>query len=406
MTKQNALDSEKNSSESRLVPRMLHSTGAQITMGIGAAMLLWFCCRIALPKKNSSPPTQNIAPVEDETFKKQTSAATVAFKKTQVASNAAPGKSPDEMVWIPGGMFSIGCLDPRGIPHGGDKPMADARPIHSVTVDSFWIDATEVTNQQFSRFVEATKYVTVAEIPPRPEDFPGAPLENLVAGSIVFTPPDRPVPLSNHLQWWAYVPGANWRHPLGPESTINDKLDYPVVHIAFKDAAAYADWAGKRLPTEAEWEFASRGGLTGNIYPWGDEFRPNGKWMANTWQGKFPAQNTAEDGFVGIAPVRQYSPNAYGLFDVSGNVWEWCADWYRPDTYQKQRNDEMPSVNPSGPDTSFDPQEPGIAKRIQRGGSFLCTEQYCSRYILGTRGKGEVSSGCNHVGFRCVQDAQ
>jgi formylglycine-generating enzyme required for sulfatase activity len=385
---------------------MLHSTGAQITMGIGAAMLLWFCCRIALPKKNSSPPTQNIAPVEDETFKKQTSAATVAFKKTQVASNAAPGKSPDEMVWIPGGMFSIGCLDPRGIPHGGDKPMADARPIHSVTVDSFWIDATEVTNQQFSRFVEATKYVTVAEIPPRPEDFPGAPLENLVAGSIVFTPPDRPVPLSNHLQWWAYVPGANWRHPLGPESTINDKLDYPVVHIAFKDAAAYADWAGKRLPTEAEWEFASRGGLTGNIYPWGDEFRPNGKWMANTWQGKFPAQNTAEDGFVGIAPVRQYSPNAYGLFDVSGNVWEWCADWYRPDTYQKQRNDEMPSVNPSGPDTSFDPQEPGIAKRIQRGGSFLCTEQYCSRYILGTRGKGEVSSGCNHVGFRCVQDAQ
>lgn len=404
MTKQNTLDSEKESSGSRLVPRMLHSTGAQITMGIGAAMLLWFCCRIALPKKNSSPPTQNIAPVEDETPKKQ--AATVAFKKTQVASNAAPGKSPDEMVWIPGGMFSIGCLDPRGIPHGGDKPMTDARPIHSVTVDSFWIDATEVTNQQFSRFVEATKYVTVAEIPPRPEDFPGAPLENLVAGSIVFTPPDRSVSLSNHLQWWAYVPGANWRHPLGPESTINDKSDYPVVHIAFEDAVAYADWAGKRLPTEAEWEFASRGGLTGNIYPWGDEFRPNGKWMANTWQGKFPAQNTAEDGFVGIAPVRQYSPNAYGLFDVSGNVWEWCADWYRPDTYQKQRNDELPSVNPSGPDTSFDPQEPGIAKRIQRGGSFLCTEQYCSRYILGTRGKGEVSSGCNHVGFRCVQDAR
>ena len=406
MTKQNTLDSEKKSSGSRLVPRMLHSTGAQITMGIGAAMLLWFCCRIALPKKNSSPPTQNIAPVEDETPKKQTSAATVAFKKTQIASNAAPGKSPDEMVWIPGGMFSIGCLDPRGIPHGGDKPMTDARPIHSVTVDSFWIDATEVTNQQYSRFVEATKYVTVAEIPPRPEDFPGAPLENLVAGSIVFTPPDQPVPLSNHLQWWAYVPGANWRHPLGPESTINDKLDYPVVHIAFEDAVAYADWAGKRLPTEAEWEFASRGGLTGNTYPWGDEFRPNGKWMANIWQGKFPVQNTAEDGFVGIAPVRQYSPNAYGLFDVSGNVWEWCADWYRPDTYQKQRNDELPSVNPSGPDTSFDPQEPGIAKRIQRGGSFLCTEQYCSRYILGTRGKGEVSSGCNHVGFRCVQDAR
>ena len=400
MIKQDTQEPRKNSTG----PKILHSTGAQITMGIVAAMLLWFCCRIALPKKNSSPPGKNIATVKDKT--PQTQVSTVAFKKTQVASNAAPGKSPDEMVWIPGGTFSIGCLDPRGIPHGGDKPMTDARPIHSVTVDGFWIDATEVTNQQFSKFVEATKYVTVAEIPPRPEDFPGAPPENLVAGSIVFTPPDRPVPLSNHLQWWAYVPGANWRHPLGPESTITDKLDYPVVHIAFEDAVAYADWAGKRLPTEAEWEFASRGGLTGNMYPWGEELCPNGKWMANTWQGQFPVQNTAEDGFAGIAPVRQYSPNAYGLFDVSGNVWEWCADWYRPDTYQKQRNNELPSVNPSGPDTSFDPQEPGIEKRIQRGGSFLCTEQYCSRYILGTRGKGEVSSGCNHVGFRCVQDNQ
>ena len=404
MTKQTPLNSKQSPSGKKIGSRILHSTGAQLTMGISAAMLLWFCCRIALPKKNNLQPKQSALPVADEVSKTRTS--TVAFKKTKVASNAAPGKSPDEMVWIPGGTFSIGCLDPRGIPHGGDKPMTDARPIHSVSVDGFWIDTTEVTNQQFSKFVEATKYVTVAEIPPRPEDFPGAPAENLVAGSIVFTPPDRPVPLSNHLQWWAYVPGANWRHPLGPESTIDEKMDYPVVQIAFEDAVAYAKWAGKRLPTEAEWEFASRGGLTGNVYPWGDEFCPNGKWMANTWQGQFPSQNTAEDGFSGIAPVRQYPPNAYGLFDVSGNVWEWCADWYRPDTYQKQKNDELPSVNPSGPDTSFDPQEPGILKRIQRGGSFLCTEQYCSRYILGTRGKGEVSSGCNHVGFRCVQNTR
>ena len=193
------------------------------------------------------------------------------------------------MAWIPGGTFSMGCQDPRGIPYGGDKPMTDARPIHSVTVDGFWIDTTEVTNKQFNDFVEATEYITIAEIPPRPEDFPGAPPENLVAGSIVFTPPDRPVPLSNHLQWWAYVPGANWRHPLGPESTIEGKEDLPVVHVAFEDAVAYAKWAGKRLPTEAEWEFASRGGMTGNIYPWGNEFRPNGKWMANTWQGQFPS---------------------------------------------------------------------------------------------------------------------
>jgi formylglycine-generating enzyme required for sulfatase activity len=176
------------------------------------------------------------------------------------------------------------------------------------------------------------------------------------------------------------------------------------VHIAFPDAQAYADWAGKRLPTEAEWEFAARGGQAGLVYPWGNQFRPEGRWMANTWQGRFPSENTAADGFTGIAPVRQFPPNDYGLYDMSGNVWEWCADWYRPDTYQRQQLGELPTENPTGPDTSFDPQEPGIPKRVQRGGSFLCTDQYCSRYIVGTRGKGDVTSGCNHIGFRCVQD--
>jgi len=284
--------------------------------------------------------------------------------------------------------------------------MADSRPIHSVTVKGFWIDATEVTNRQFAAFVEETGYVTVAEKPPRPEDFPGAPPENLVAGSIVFTPPPTPVPLGNHLQWWRYVPGANWRHPLGPESSIEGQEDFPVVHVAFEDAEAYAAWAGKRIPTEAEWEFAARGGLAGNLYPWGNEFQPEGRWMANTWQGQFPVENTVEDGFAGIAPVGQFPTNGYGLYDVSGNVWEWCADWYRPDTYAEQVAGRLQTDDPRGPSASFDPQEPGIPKRVQRGGSFLCTEQYCSRYILGTRGKGEVSSGCNHVGFRCVRDAE
>ena len=178
-----------------------------------------------------------------------------------------------------------------------------------------------------------------------------------------------------------------------------------MVHVAFVDAEAYATWAGKRLPTEAEWEFAARGGQAGNTYPWGDAFRPAGRWMANTWQGRFPAENTADDGFPGLAPVGQFPANDYGLYDMSGNVWEWCADWYRPDTYQRQKAGDLPRLNPIGPDTSFDPQEPGVAKRVQRGGSFLCTDQYCSRYIVGTRGKAEISSGCNHIGFRCVKDA-
>jgi len=304
------------------------------------------------------------------------------------------------MVWIPGGEFSMGCSDPRKIPYGGRDPMPDSRPIHRVGVDGFWMDATEVTNAQFAEFIAATGYVTIAERVPRAEDFPGAPPENLVAGSIVFTPPEGPVPLDTHYRWWQYVPAADWRHPLGPGSSIDGHGQDPVVHVAYEDAVAYAAWAGKRLPTEAEWEFAARGGRTGAPYPWGDEFRPQDRWMANTWQGRFPAEDTGEDGFVGIAPVGSYPPNDYGLHDMSGNVWEWCSDWYRPDSYAAAAGVQ---VNPQGPPESFDPQEPGQAKRVLRGGSFLCTEQYCSRYIVGTRGKGEVSSGSNHLGFRCVR---
>jgi sulfatase modifying factor 1 len=329
------------------------------------------------------------------------------FEPTRVTTAEPPGPAPPGMAWIPGGEFSMGCADPRRLPFGGSDPMVDARPIHRVRVAGFWIDIHEVTNAQFAAFVKATGYRTVAERPPRPEDFPGAPPENLVAGSIVFAPPTQPVPLRDgtggaHLRWWSYVPGASWRHPGGPDSSIEGRDDDPVVHVAYEDAEAYATWAGKRLPTEAEWEFAARGGLAGATYPWGDEFQPDGRWMANTWQGRFPLENTEADGFAGIAPVGKYPANGYGLHDMSGNVWEWCSDWYRPDTYARDARAGLAS-DPAGPADSFDPQEPGQAKRVQRGGSFLCSDQYCSRYIVGTRGKGEIASSTNHIGFRCVK---
>jgi formylglycine-generating enzyme len=226
-----------------------------------------------------------------------------------------------------------------------------------------------------------------------------------VAGSTVFTPPDHAVELNDHYQWWAYVHGANWQHPIGPQSNIKDREKYPVVQIAYADAVAYATWAGKRLPTEAEWEFAARGGLSGKPYAWGDDFNPGGKWMANTYQGDFPVKENTEDGYPSLAPVAQYPANGYGLFDVAGNVWEWCSDWYRADYYFDLTAKGGIARNPQGPESSYDASEPNDKKRVHRGGSFLCTEQYCARYLIGTRGKGEVSTGSNHVGFRCIKPA-
>jgi formylglycine-generating enzyme len=327
------------------------------------------------------------------------------FLPTVANRSLTPGNAPEGMVWIPGGEFSMGAQDPRGVPEGGMQSMADARPIHRVYVDGFWMDRTDVTNAEFARFVKATGYVTVAERKPRAEDYPDAPPENLVAGSIVFTAPDHPVSLDNHYQWWRYVPGANWRHPFGPGSNIKDKENCPVVHIAYEDAEAYAKWAGKRLPTEAEWEFAARGGLAGNLYAWGNDFHPNGRWMANTHQGHFPLDDQGTDGFAGIAPVAQFPANAYGLYDMAGNVWQWTSDWYRPDYYEQLAAKGGVARNPQGPDSPYDPSEPTERKRVHRGGSFLCTSQYCSRYLVGGRGKGEVSSGSNHLGFRCVRPA-
>jgi formylglycine-generating enzyme required for sulfatase activity len=220
---------------------------------------------------------------------------------------------------------------------------------------------------------------------------------------VIFSPPKHPVPLTDPYQWWADINGANWRHPLGPDSSIAGREQFPVVHIAYADALAYANWAGKRLPTEAEWEFAARGGMTGRLFPWGDDFKTGGRWMANIHQGHFPDHDTGEDAFAGIAPVAQFPANSYGLHDVAGNVWEWVSDWYRPDYYTQLAMAGAVARNPQGPAASLDPDEPGVKKRVHRGGSFLCTDQYCSRYMVGTRGKGDVGTGTNHLGFRCVK---
>ena len=310
------------------------------------------------------------------------------------------------MVWIPGGEFSMGASDPPDMDDVGMKATTDARPIHRVIVDGFFMDKTDVTNAEFAAFVKATNYVTVAERKPRAEDFPGAPPENLIAGSVVFSPPDHPVPLNDQFQWWSYVHGANWRHPLGPTSSIKGKENYPVVQVAYEDVLAYAKWARKQIPTEAQWEFAARGGLSGKPFVWGDQFRPNGKWMANTHQGHFPNRDTGDDGFTGLAPVATYPPNGYGLYDMAGNVWQWTSDWYRPDYYQQLAAAGGIARNPQGPQSSLDPAEPTQPKKAHRGGSFLCTDQYCSRYIVGTRGKGEVSTGTNHLGFRLVSSIE
>lgn len=322
------------------------------------------------------------------------------------AGAAGADSAPPGMVWIPGGEFSMGSEIASESLCSLPGTVGDAQPIVRVAVDPFWMDATEVTNEQFAAFVQATGYVTIAERTPTQAEFPTAPPENLVAGSTVFTTSVHAIPLEDHYAWWRYEHGASWRHPEGPSSDIAGREKFPVVQVAYDDAAAYAAWAGKRLPTEAEWEFAARGGLQGKLYAWGDELRPGGTWMANIWQGSFPVKDEGADGFAGLAPVGQFPANGYGLFDVAGNAWEWCSDWYRPDTYARMKAAGGVIRNPTGPASAFDPAEPTEKKRVHRGGSFLCTDQYCTRYLVGTRGKGEVSTASNHVGFRCVKAAK
>lgn len=294
-----------------------------------------------------------------------------------------------KMVLVAGGTFNMGSSN-----------FVDAVPVHEVIVNSFYIDEHEVTNAQFEKFVQATGYLTVAERPLDPKEFPNVDPTMLVPGSAVFVGSSTATDLRNELQWWDYVAGANWREPKGPGSSIKNKLDHPVTQLAYQDAEAYAKWAGKRLPTEAEWEYAAKAGKhTNETYYWGNEKKEDGKWLANIYQGEFPAKNSKEDGFEATAPVKSFPSNGYGLYDMEGNVWEWCADFYRPDYYASSEK-----KNPQGPKDSYDPQEPGLVKRVQRGGSFLCNDQYCERYKAGARGKGEINSPTNNVGFRCVKD--
>lgn len=309
------------------------------------------------------------------------------------------------MVLIKGGRFWMGGDSIWGRP--------DEFPKHRIEVSSFYIDVHEVTNRQFKAFVDATGYVTTAEKKPDWEELkkqvpPGTPKpadDLLVAASLVFTPPNHPVSLDNPYVWWKWVAGADWKHPEGPDSSLEGKDDFPVVQVSWEDAAAYCRWAGKRLPTEAEWEFAARGGQSTAIYPWGSELINKGKKKANAWDGNFPNKNTALDGYVGAAPACQFAPNPYGLYDMAGNVWEWVSDWYTAGYYADCATKGM-VVNPQGPEEPFDPDEPFARKKVTRGGSFLCNDQYCSGFRIGARMKTSWDTGLNHTGFRCVVSAK
>lgn len=320
--------------------------------------------------------------------------------------------SPPGMVWIPGGEFTMGTDDPNSFPN--------ERPAHRVRVDGFWMDETVVTNAQFAEFVKATGYKTIAERPidweemkkQLPPGTPKLPDDELQPGSLVFTPPDHPVDLHNMANWWTWTDGACWKHPDGPGSTIEGKENYPVMHISWDDAAAYAKWAGKRLPTEAEWEFAARGGLENKRYPWGDQFQPEtGKFLCNTFTGAFPHHNTAEDGFALVAPVKSFPPNAYGLYEMVGNVWNWTADLYHSEAHSQSAElaKQSPSgccINPTGPASSYNPVRdvPATPERVLKGGSFLCHPSYCESYRPSARRGMPPDTGTQHVGFRCVKD--
>lgn len=309
------------------------------------------------------------------------------------------------MIYIPGGTFTMGSTDSLARP--------DEQPTHEVTLHGFWIDQTEVTNAQFRAFVDATGYLTIAERPvdweelkkQAPEGTPKPADELLVPGSLVFVPPSvSPGARLENLSWWQWTPGANWKHPEGPGSSIDGRDNHPVVHVAWPDAVAYATWAGKRLPTEAEWEYAARGGLTGATNAWGSE--PIDPTRANTWQGLFPIMNAREDGFDRTAPVGSFPPNGYGLVDMSGNVWEWCADLYDAGHYADRVRAEAINTNPRGPAAARDPRNPLSAdSRVQRGGSFLCNDSYCASYRPAARMGCASDTGMSHVGFRCVKDA-
>ncbi len=319
------------------------------------------------------------------------------------SANSSSEEKPEGMVWIPGGEFIMGSDELDTYEH--------ERPAHRVKIKGFWMDETEVTNEQFKIFTEATNYITTAERKPvweelrkqLPPDTPKPPDSVLMPGSLVFHAPAQPVMSNDYTLWWEWKKGVDWKHPEGPQSNLDGKWNHPVVHVSYEDALAYATWAGKRLPTEAEWEFASRGGKEQQRYSWGNDVNPQGKFMANTFQGSFPANNLKEDGFEGSAPVKTFPSNEYGLYDMIGNVWEWTSDWYDANYFQTLARNAV-TENPKGPEKSFDPNEPYAQKRVTKGGSFLCANNYCLNYRPSARQGTAFDSGLSHIGFRCVTD--
>ncbi|MBV8722529.1 MAG: formylglycine-generating enzyme family protein [Candidatus Eremiobacteraeota bacterium] len=301
------------------------------------------------------------------------------------------GATVDDMVRIEGGTFRL----------GSDRFYPEEAPVREVAVDGFWIDARAVTNADFSKFVRTTGYVTIAERPLNPADYPGAPPANLVPGALVFHMTAGPVDLRDYTQWWSWTPGACWKHPEGPGSSVDSRPDHPVVHVAYEDVESYARWAGKRLPTEAEWEFAARGGLDGKDFVWGDEMEPGGKPAANTWQGEFPYKSTARHG-PRTMPVGSFAPNGFGLYDVAGNVWEWTSDWFVSEASVVA----SPCCAGDARERSYDPCQPNIRipRKVLRGGSFLCSPSYCLRFRPAARSPQMIDTGMSHVGFRCVRD--
>ena len=312
--------------------------------------------------------------------------------------------SSNGMVWIPAGEFNMGA--------DNEQASADEYPKHRVAVAGFWMDETEVTNSQFAEFIKATGYVTTAEQKPDWEEMkkslpPGVekPADVLlVAAGLVFTPPNYAVPLNNAAQWWSWIPGADWMHPQGPASSVSGKENEPVVQVSWFDAIAYCKWAGKRLPTEAEWEWAARGGRQNEIYPWGNENVDKGKIKANSWQGNFPNENLQLDKFQRRAPVKSFVINDFGLYDMAGNVWEWCYDWYHANYYETLSAAGKLTDNPTGPSAGYDQQQPYTEQRVMRGGSFLCNDSYCSGYRVARRMKSSPDTGLEHTGFRCVKN--
>lgn len=381
-------------------------------------LLLFWCTIIACKPENVSERTNNIEEISSMCYTPGTGSNRLdanALKGVAVIkADKEMSTSTAGMIKIKGGEFSMGGNTQSSVTNlPGTQPREDEFPNHKVTVNSFWMDETEVTNAQFAKFVDATGYVTTAEKDILLEDImaqlpPGSPEPDpsmLAAGSLVFVYPDKNAQNLQVNNWWKFEKGASWRKPQGEGSSTKGIEDHPAIHISWYDATAYAKWAGKRLPTEAEWEYAARGGTANQVYPWGDNLANNDDTKANFWQGEFPITNDILDGFEKTSPVKSFAPNGYGLYDMAGNIWEWCNDWFHADYYQCLVDNNQ-HENPQGPEGSFDPYQPSVPVKVVRGGSFLCNDSYCSGYRAGSRMKSSPDTGLEHTGFRCVKDVE